>query len=244
MPTKHTNTTAGSLRALRAVPETTPSASRTAAEDKVWQALHAHPGTTTSELAASARVGRSTAAKILAAWSTDGSVERISGIATGGRRTADRWRIAPDETEDTDPPAPDDRTGPDPAVQTVNGDGDASAEDDQPAPDGTGGGSAPEHGDATSEPPVSGTPTTTPAPVAPDAVSTGRVTGRLVSGQLRGMVEDFLRARSGRECGPTEIGRMLGRSAGAITNALEKLVAEGYAAQTGERPKRYTIVTR
>jgi hypothetical protein len=41
-----------SARALQAVPDPTPAtAGRTAAEDKLWAALHAHPANTTSDLA-------------------------------------------------------------------------------------------------------------------------------------------------------------------------------------------------
>src|SRR5436305_6244493 len=74
-------------------------AGRTAAEDKLWAALHAHPAATTGDLAAHAGIGRSTAGKILAGWASEGSVTRTSDPGPGGRRAADIWRIT-DTTQD------------------------------------------------------------------------------------------------------------------------------------------------
>ncbi|MGH3572825.1 MAG: hypothetical protein ACRDUW_13480 [Pseudonocardiaceae bacterium] len=86
---------------------------RTAAEDKLWAALHAHTATTTGDLAAQASIGRSTAAKILAAWATEGSVTRTSEPAPGGRRAADTWRITDtiqDHVTAATPDQPEDET--------------------------------------------------------------------------------------------------------------------------------------
>ena len=48
----------------------------------------------------------------------------------------------------------------------------------------------------------------------------------------------------GEEMGPTQIAAVLdGRSAGAIANALDKLVLAGTVAQTRESPRRYTATT-
>jgi hypothetical protein len=71
----------------------------------------------------------------------------------------------------------------------------------------------------------------------------GRSSRRLAAGALRGMVEDFLAERPGEEFGPTAIGHALRHSSGAIANALERLRADGVVALTGERPRRYSIVT-
>jgi hypothetical protein len=65
---------------------------------------------------------------------------------------------------------------------------------------------------------------------------------RLPSGGLRGLVEDWLRDHPGEEFSPNAIGKALGRSSGAVANALDKLVAAGYAAQTQDKPKRFTAV--
>ncbi|MGH3833672.1 MAG: MarR family transcriptional regulator, partial [Pseudonocardiaceae bacterium] len=95
MPSTNANAPAHrDARALRAVSDPTPvTAGRTAAEDKLWAALHAHPASTASDLAVHAGIGRSTAGKILAAWATDGSATRTSGPTQAGRRAADTWTI-------------------------------------------------------------------------------------------------------------------------------------------------------
>ncbi len=63
---------------------------------------------------------------------------------------------------------------------------------------------------------------------------------RLGKGALRGMVEDFLTEHPSEEFSPNKIGKQLNRSAGAVFNALEKLVAGGWAVRTSDAPKRYT----
>ncbi|SEB46552.1 hypothetical protein SAMN04489727_1969 [Amycolatopsis tolypomycina] len=75
--------------------------------------------------------------------------------------------------------------------------------------------------------------------VSAEAASTGK--DRLAKGALRGLVEEYLAERSGESFGPAQIGKDLGRSGGAVNNALEKLVADGYAIKTCEAPKRFTI---
>jgi hypothetical protein len=62
---------------------------------------------------------------------------------------------------------------------------------------------------------------------------------RLQSGALRGLVEDYLRDHSTDAFGPGAIGKALNRSAGAVNNALEKLVESGYALQVQGKPKRF-----
>jgi hypothetical protein len=63
---------------------------------------------------------------------------------------------------------------------------------------------------------------------------------RLAPGALRGMVEDYLRDNSG-EFSPNAIGKALGRSSGAVHNALEKLVESSYAVRTSDKPKKYSL---
>jgi DNA-binding MarR family transcriptional regulator len=63
---------------------------------------------------------------------------------------------------------------------------------------------------------------------------------RLAPGALRGMVEDYLRNNPG-EFSPNAIGKALSRSSGAVHNALEKLVASGYATRTSDKPKKYSL---
>ena len=69
---------------------------------------------------------------------------------------------------------------------------------------------------------------------------TATATGRLGSGELRGMVETFLRDNRG-EHSPSAVAKVLGRSSGAVNNALEKLVTDGVAAKTQEAPKRFSL---
>jgi hypothetical protein len=54
------------------------------------------------------------------------------------------------------------------------------------------------------------------------------------------LVEDWLRDHASDEFSPSAIGKALHRSSGAVANALDKLVADGYATQTCDKPKRFT----
>lgn len=232
-----TNATLGSSRSTRAPQaEAIPApAGRTSAEDKLWAALHAHPVAATGDLAAHAGIGRSTAGKILAGWATEGSVTRTSDPGPGGRRAADTWRIT-DTTCDqliaaVAPDHPEGETtglAPDAAVDIAGegGNGEITANDPGPG----------------EQPPTSTTPTGAGAPVPVDAAARGQST-RLGKGALRGMVEDYLTGCPGEQLSPSAIGKALGRSSGAVSNALDKLVADGYAVQTQDKPKRFTAKT-
>jgi hypothetical protein len=59
-------------------------------------------------------------------------------------------------------------------------------------------------------------------------------------GQLRAKVAAHLAAHPGKELTPHEIGKAIGHSAGAITNALDRLAGLGQAVETHERPRRFT----
>jgi predicted transcriptional regulator len=64
------------------------------------------PGATATELAQTAAIGRSTAAKLLATLAGQGRVLRQPGGRSGGHRAADRWTLAtPDPTPNPGPPA-------------------------------------------------------------------------------------------------------------------------------------------
>jgi len=72
------------------------------------------------------------------------------------------------------------------------------------------------------------------------APATGSTTaGRLGKGELGAMVLDYLRNHPDDEVGPTVVARALGRSQGAVANALTKLAASGHAEVTSEAPRRY-----
>lgn len=65
-------------------------------------------------------------------------------------------------------------------------------------------------------------------------------TVRLKSGALQGLVEDFLTEHPS-EHSPTAVGKAIARSSGAVANALERMVASGWAIRTCDKPKRYRI---
>ncbi|WP_328397895.1 AAA family ATPase [Nocardia sp. NBC_00416] len=70
----------------------------------------------------------------------------------------------------------------------------------------------------------------TPAPVSG---------ARLGNGELRRMVAGALANNPGGELSPREIAKTLGRSSGAVGNALEALTGSGHADRTSASPRRY-----
>lgn len=68
--------------------------------------------------------------------------------------------------------------------------------------------------------------------------STGGAAPRLAKGALGALVSDYLDGHR-EPLGTTAIAKALGRSGGAVSNALERLVAVGLAETVGERPRRY-----
>ncbi|WP_414944863.1 hypothetical protein [Amycolatopsis sp. cmx-11-32] len=240
-------------RHLHAVDDSDDTQKTPATADKVWAALAADPGATTARLAAAAGVGRSTAAKILAQWGRDGTVIRASGDSTASPTT---WAPTPPEddaadgvpdnaatvssapiaadtaatdttTHDTADPAATNDTKNDQTLATR--DGDSIGEDAGPSsPDAT-----PTTDDAGTT--VDDPPTTPASPVAAQAKD------RLRKGGLRALVEDYLAEHPQDSFGPAQIGKALSRSGGAVNNALEKLVTDGYALKTCEAPKRFAI---
>lgn len=65
--------------------------------------------------------------------------------------------------------------------------------------------------------------------------------GRLGKGQLRALVLAHLQAHPHEETSPTAVAKALGRSAGAVGNALDKLAADGTITQTRVAPRRYCM---
>lgn len=182
--------------------------------------------------------------------------EAAPADTTGGTATAEA-----DAQDAQQAPSPDT----DPTADTGS-DTEADADRDGHHHDGTDGVPAAEAGppdvssnaDAAAPEPVDGEPGTattsepdvaadtpgdgTAATEAPQTVISGR-SPRLSPGALHGMVEDYLRDHPDEEFGPTKIGHELGRSTGAVGNALERLVTSGYAVRTKDRPKRYALAT-
>jgi hypothetical protein len=62
-------------------------------------------------------------------------------------------------------------------------------------------------------------------------------------GQLRDLVRGHLAAYPDAEFTPHAIGRVLGRSSGAVANALDRLTALGQAQLTSEHPRKYKAIT-
>ncbi|MFE5565011.1 hypothetical protein ACFQ68_08470 [Amycolatopsis japonica] len=205
-------------------------------ENKVRDALTGNPGATTAALATAAGVGRSTAAKILARWGRDGTAIRTAG---DGPRNPDTWVLAPSD-HDTDALATED-TGPDTtASDTATANEPSSDAAITPAvQEAAAGPAADDAPEATATDTDDGAPSAAESPA--DTHTAAKDKDRLPKGGLRALVEDYLTEHPGESFGPAKIGKDLGRSGGAVNNALEKLVADRYAIKTCEAPKRFAI---
>lgn len=92
----------------------------------------------------------------------------------------------------------------------------------------------------------SAVPAETPeSPAEPPAVDAADASpaDRLGRGALGTLVREYLAARPDEDLGPTQIGKALGRSQGAVSNALGRLEASGEAQLVSTSPRRYRIVT-
>jgi predicted transcriptional regulator len=239
------------------------SFTRVSTEDKLWAALRAGQGSTCAELAQAAGLGRSTAAKILARWAAENLAVRNATAPNGAGRAPERWSIpyqavtgpasAPVDPATEDEPAAEARNDVNPADLPVRHD----------AVDGADQGTTAELGDrpgdadaasavTTSASPAAaesadndadkGEPPVAPEPGQPVAPTTGTARARrLPAGGLRGMVEDYLRERPDAAFGPSQIGKDLARSSGAVANALGKLVEAGCVVVAQDRPRRYAL---
>jgi hypothetical protein len=65
------------------------------------------------------------------------------------------------------------------------------------------------------------------------------VSTRLRRGELRVMVMEYLAAQPGQGFTASAVGRALNRSAGAVFNACEKMLASGVIVQTSIRPRKF-----
>lgn len=75
----------------------------------------------------------------------------------------------------------------------------------------------------------------------PRSKATGRP--RSHPGELRAKVVAHLTGHPGKEFTPHEIGKVINHSAGAVANALDRLVELGHAVVTCDRPRRFTAAT-
>lgn len=67
---------------------------------------------------------------------------------------------------------------------------------------------------------------------------------RLGRGELADLVLAFLADRPGEAVGPTAVAKALGRSAGAVANALGRLAEAGTVTVVGDAPRRYRLPRR
>jgi hypothetical protein len=83
-----------------------------ASEQAVLEALASNPDATVADVAAAAKVGRSTAGKVLTRLTSSGEIRRTEGGRDGARRLPDRFALASAETAaaDGEPKAAEDAT--------------------------------------------------------------------------------------------------------------------------------------
>lgn len=187
---------------------------RTDTEIRIWDAVSTQPQTTT-QIVAAAGVGRSTAGKALARWAAAGLITRHDAP---DHTTATTWCHTTDDQHRPHADTTEPDHAPPPDEHTPPEPAEASAADDV----------------CTAE----------PSEGQFEPASAGAVVGRperLKAGGLYGLVEDYLRDRPGQEFGPSQIGKDLNRSSGAVNNALEKMSTEGVAVKTQAAPKRFSL---
>jgi hypothetical protein len=75
------------------------------------------------------------------------------------------------------------------------------------------------------------------------AAASGRRAPATRPGALRDLVEEHLRKFPGTAFTPHQVGKVLTRSAGAVANALDKLVSLGTAEMVTDKPRTYQLAT-
>lgn len=162
-------------------------------------ALRDNPGSPSTVLAAVAGIGKSTAAKLLAAWEKEGfAVRNAEG------KGAAAWALAE--------VAPEPQPEPAPVVEAPVAE-------------------VPEQRKASE-------PTGAVRPVGSVGKGGLVVLGR---GGLRAEVLDYMADNDGEHT-PAKVAKALGgRSGGAVQKVMVKLVAEGVAVQTSDKPKTYVL---
>lgn len=210
---------------------TAPPMPLTTGQLNVLQRLSTDQPATAAHLAGTAKLGRSTVTKALAALESAGLARRERGARDGSRSEPDRWFA----TAASVPTPPADC--PDPEAQVAR------------SPQSTGTERKPTAEQTHAEGPASSTratgtkaepPQVTREPQAQAAAAPGP---RLAKGALRAMVEQHLRTNPERAWTPGAIAKAISRSAGAVTNACEKLLLDG-AMEGGlhtweDKPRRY-----
>ena len=204
--------------------------------DDVWAELRKQPGCTATELARSVPASRSVVLKLLNRWCAEGSVDTTPGATT---RAATGYFALPSTLPpaDTTITTTDEPTSAAPSETTTPGETRTPQEATPQEP-------TPQEmllppQDETAHTGTADTHSDTGTPEPARTNSSGSL--RLGSGALHGMVEDFLREHPDVEHGPVAVARAVGRSSGAVANALERMVSSGWAVRTSDKPKRYRI---
>lgn len=181
-------------------------------DEALTATLAAHPEATAAEIADVLGVGQSTAAKRLAALEGTGAVHRIPGGRIAGVRAPDHWSLV---TATLPAAVPADQADPGGAAP-----GPAMAETAAEAPA--------NDGRAVEDQAVEDQ--------APEDQA-----GRLSRGQLGTLVHDYLAARPAESFGPAAVGKALGRSQGAVSNALSAMAERREVVLVADKPRRYRI---
>ncbi|MEU6158805.1 hypothetical protein [Streptomyces sp. NPDC047130] len=239
----------------------TPAGDPLAALPPSYRTVHTHlqvltDPTSAPDIATAIGLGRSTAAKALAALEQRGLAQRVTGHYVGTVRTPDLWKTtapaAPEPPADItnvteqphaaptpdalEPVTPTEQQAAPPAPE-------APAEALAPAP-----AAVPEPAAEAAAPAAEAPSPLTAAPelpaqrtVPPLTVIPGGDSQRLAPGALRQMVLDHLTAHPDEAFTSTRISRAIGRSSGAIANALVTLTRHGHAEQVTFRPMTYRL---
>jgi DNA-binding MarR family transcriptional regulator len=83
-----------------------------------------------------------------------------------------------------------------------------------------------------------------PAETAPEPAEPPPAGERLGRGALGTLVREYLATHPDEDLGPTQVGKALGRSQGAVSNALARLEAAGEARLVSVTPRRYRVAVR
>ncbi|WP_282798320.1 helix-turn-helix domain-containing protein [Streptomyces sp. CC224B] len=196
----------------------------TNAQRKALAALADNPGAKVAEIALAAGIGASTAGKALTALEAHNLAHRERWGKVGGRQAADRWYPRPAATEPQEPASEGAEAAPHTAAPAAQA---ALAQTPAAEPD-------PAAAGADEDPALAEAPQADEAPASP----------RLARGGLRQMVYEHLEAHPDDEVTAPRLAKALGRSAGAVANALAKLTQQGQADLVGESPRRYRLANQ
>ena len=196
----------------------------------VYAALTAHPGSITAELADLAGVGRSTATKALTTLESAGHAHRTTTARTDtGRRAPDIWQPTANRKTATAKRTPKTSATARVASARATTTPRVTASETAPAP-------AVRPGKRAAAPTAP-----TPPAAAPTSPPVAVPEGKLRNGELTQLVMDQLHAAPAQEWTVRDLWKILNRSQGAISNALERATIKGTAIRTCEAPRRYRL---